>query len=122
MGSPTENPEGPKKKGQPERELSLESFAQSDGSPYEIPDWSQDPSDQALRAELRRILQEAIAALPETYRLVFTLRDMEGFSTVETARMLDISPQAVKTRLHRARLFLRERIAHLYGREKKDEN
>ncbi|MBU1902994.1 MAG: hypothetical protein KJ573_05320 [Proteobacteria bacterium] len=48
------------------------------------------------------------------YRLVFTLRDIEGFSTQETAEILGISAQSVKTRLHRARLFLREKISATY--------
>ncbi len=102
-----------KKKHEPNHEISLESFVPGEGSKsgYEIPDWSQDPSDQVLRAELKQIIDSAIRSLPPKYRLVFNLRDIEGFNTEETAEILDISREAVKTRLHRARLFLREKIS-----------
>jgi RNA polymerase sigma-70 factor (ECF subfamily) len=84
----------------------------------EIPDWSNDPGEDLLRSELRDIIQNAIQALPPKYRLVFNLRDLEGFDTEETAEILEITPQAVKTRLHRARLFLRERLSEHYREEK----
>ncbi|MBW2111114.1 MAG: sigma-70 family RNA polymerase sigma factor [Deltaproteobacteria bacterium] len=105
-----------KKKCEPDHEISLDSFVQEDGSAgrYEIPDWSDDPSDNVIRAELKRIIDAAIQTLPQKYKLVFNLRDMEGFSTKETAEILGISAQAVKTRLHRARLFLREEISKRY--------
>ena len=102
-----------KKKHEPDHEISLESFVPGEGSEsrYEIPDWSQDPSDQVLRAELKQIIDSAIRSLPPKYRLTFNLRDIEGFNTEETAEILGISREAVKTRLHRARLFLREKIS-----------
>ena len=67
-----------------------------------------------LRSELKRIIDAAIQTLAHKYRLVFTLRDIEGFSTQETADILGISTQSVKTRLHRARLFLRGKISTAY--------
>ena len=104
-----------KKKGQPEKEISLETFGPPNASQaYEIPDWSEDPSDHLLRAELKTVIDQAVRELPRKYRLVFNLRDVQGFSTEETAEILEITPQAVKTRLHRARLFLREEIAKRY--------
>lgn len=105
-----------KKKCQPEHEISLESFVHGDGSEknYEIPDWSGDPSDRVMRSELKQVIDDAIQSLPSKYRLVFNLRDIEGFSTQETAEILEITPQTVKTRLHRARLFLREKISDDY--------
>ena len=105
-----------KKKCEPDYEISLDSFIHEDGSDgkYEIPDWSDDPSDNVMRAELKRIIDAAIQTLPHKYRLVFNLRDIEGFSTKETAEILEISTQSVKTRLHRARLFLREEISKQY--------
>lgn len=108
-----------KKKGEPEHEISLEAFPHPHDSDirYQIPDWSNIPSDRLLRAELKRITDDAIQALPPKYRLVFGLRDVEGFSTEETAEILEITPQAVKTRLHRARLFLREQISKRYAEE-----
>jgi RNA polymerase sigma-70 factor, ECF subfamily len=97
----------------PERELSLEELMphsmQEDGQKkIEIADWSALPEDQAIQAELHRALDEAIAALPEIYKTVLLLRDVEGLSTEETAEVLDISTDTVKTRLHRGRLALRK--------------
>lgn len=105
-----------KKKCEPDHEISLESFVPLDGADtkYEIPDWSENPSDNVLRAELKKVIDTAIQSLSHKYRLVFTLRDIEGFSTEETSQILGISTQSVKTRLHRARLFLREKISATY--------
>lgn len=105
-----------KKKCEPEKEISLESFVHENGNQgkYEIPDWSDDPSDSVLRSELKQVIDAAVLSLPTKYRLVFNLRDVEGFNTEETAEILGISPQSVKTRLHRARLFLREKISDHY--------
>jgi RNA polymerase sigma-70 factor (ECF subfamily) len=109
-----------KKKCEPDYEISLESFVHEDGSDikYEIPDLSEDPSDNILHAELKQVIDAAIQSLPHKYRLVFNLRDTEGFSTEETSEILGISVQSVKTRLHRARLFLREKISGHYREEK----
>ncbi len=99
----------------PERELSLDEFMPSSSGAggqikIEIADWSQLPEDQALRSELRRSLEEAIAEMPEIYRSVMLLRDVEELSTEETAQILNVSADAVKTRLHRARLFARKKL------------
>ena len=105
-----------KKKAEPDRLLPLDTPADGDGNGnrYDIPDWSNDPSDKMLNAELKEIIDTAIRSLPHKYRLVFTLRDIQGFSTQETADILELTAQSVKTRLHRARLFLREKISDLY--------
>ena len=105
-----------KKKCAPDRELSLDALLPHNGpgESYDIPDWSNDPSDALLRSELKEVIESAVGGLPPRYRLVFNLRDIEGFSTEETASILDISPQSVKTRLHRARLFLRKTISEHY--------
>ena len=66
-----------------------------------------DPEKQALRAELGQALQSAVERLPETYRTVFVLREVERLSTLETAQCLSLSEEAVKTRLHRSRALLR---------------
>ena len=76
-----------------------------------IPDWSNVPSDVTENAELKRILDEAINKLPIDYRVVFILRDVNGLSTEETANVADLSVPAVKSRLHRARAFLRNEIS-----------
>ncbi|MDJ0857065.1 MAG: sigma-70 family RNA polymerase sigma factor [Desulfobacterales bacterium] len=96
----------------PERELSLEEFMPQEGEelPEAPPDWARAPLDQVLNGELARHIQQAIIDLPKKYRMVVALREMEGFSTEETAQILDISTANVKVRLHRARLFLREKL------------
>jgi RNA polymerase sigma-70 factor, ECF subfamily len=68
----------------------------------------ENPETQAMRSELGRTLQSAVDELPETYRSVFVLREVEGLSTLETAACLDLSEEAVKTRLHRSRALLRQ--------------
>ena len=69
------------------------------------------PADsEADRTEMRKLLEHAIDELPEAFRLVFILRDVEGLSAAEAASQLDIKPETVKTRLHRARQLLRAAI------------
>jgi RNA polymerase sigma-70 factor, ECF subfamily len=108
-----------KKKCEPDYELSLDDLLPSEGEParFQIPDWTQDPSESLLRSELKAVIEDAVHELPPLYRMVFNLRDMEGFSTEETASIMDITPQAVKTRLHRARLFLRKSISEHYRKD-----
>lgn len=67
-----------------------------------------DPEHQAFAAELRHLLESAVDGLPDHHRIVFTLREIEGLSTAETAECLGISEENVKTRLHRARTMLRD--------------
>jgi RNA polymerase sigma-70 factor (ECF subfamily) len=74
-----------------------------------------DPEQQAATAELRDVMEHEIAALPDTFRTTFMLRDVEGLSTTETATCLGISEDLVKTRLHRARLMLRENLYERAG-------
>ena len=74
-------------------------------------DWSALPDDQLLSAEAREEMNRAIADLPETLRSTFILRDIQGLSGAETADVLGITVQAVKNRLHRARLKLRDRLS-----------
>jgi RNA polymerase sigma-70 factor (ECF subfamily) len=76
----------------------------------EIADWSGLPDHLLLGSELRHALTEAIESLPEIYRAVVLLRDVEELSTDETAEVLDISTDAVKARLHRGRLALRQHL------------
>jgi RNA polymerase sigma-70 factor (ECF subfamily) len=65
------------------------------------------PESEAGRAQIRQILEQAVDALPEPFRLVFVLREIEGLNTEEAAALLSIRPETVKTRLHRARALLR---------------
>lgn len=101
-----------KSKYAPDRELSLEEFIPKEGAPLQddIPDWARMPLDQFLNEELSKVMQEAILSLPDKYRMVIILRDIEGFSTKETAQILSLKQSNVKVRLHRARLFLRDKL------------
>lgn len=102
----------------PESELSLEDFMTGDEGDVhrELPEWAALPLENLLNRELADTVQEAIRSLPENYRPIIVLRDIEGFSTQETAQILDITPANVKVRLHRARLFLREKLKNYYER------
>lgn len=102
-----------RRKEKPQRNLSLDSFnppGWEEGYTPEVPDWSEVPEDSARQAELREALEEAIAELPDDYRMVVLLRDVEGLSTAETAEALDIGVSAAKMRLHRARMALRQEL------------
>ncbi|MFO7444815.1 MAG: sigma-70 family RNA polymerase sigma factor [Ignavibacteriaceae bacterium] len=79
-------------------------------------DWSTIPSSAVENDETRKILDEAIDKLSPDYRVVFMLRDVEGFSTEETAQMSNLSVPAVKSRLHRARAFLRKEINEAFSK------
>jgi RNA polymerase sigma-70 factor, ECF subfamily len=74
-----------------------------------------DPERQAYAGELHRVLEEAVDALPDTYRTVFMLRDVEGLSTSETGEGLGLGDEAVKTRLHRARAMIRRSVTARLG-------
>jgi RNA polymerase sigma-70 factor (ECF subfamily) len=79
--------------------------------PRDFADWSPNPEQQFGQSELAEILRKTIQGLPEGFRSVFVLRDVEHLSTEETAEMLSLSVPAVKSRLLRARLQLRERLS-----------
>lgn len=76
---------------------------------------TRDPERQAYDHELRLVLERSIDALPEIYRTVFVLRSIEGLSVAETSGCLDIGPEAVKTRLHRAKSLLRKGLEQRAG-------
>ncbi|HLJ90438.1 MAG TPA: sigma-70 family RNA polymerase sigma factor [Candidatus Angelobacter sp.] len=82
--------------------------------PREVADWGPNPEQLFRQAELSDILKKTIQGLPPGFRTVFVLRDVEGLSTEETAEMLGLSVPAVKSRLLRARLQLRERLAKFF--------
>jgi len=92
--------------------LSLEQSQspQRDAEPMSIPDWSQQPLEELLDAETQEVMEEGLRRLPEELRTVFILRDEEGYSNAEVAQMLDLTVAAVKSRLHRARIALRDRL------------
>jgi len=99
----------------PSRELSLDDFlpAMNDAGGHariEIADWSRLPDSQMLEAEMKEAIARAIGGLPDNYRAVILLRDVEELSTLETAQILDLTEDVVKTRLHRARLAVRQAL------------
>jgi len=83
--------------------------------PTQFVDWSALPEDELLSGEGKKALDSAIQTLPESMRIVFVLRDVEGLSIKETADALNLTETNVKTRLLRARMFLREQLSTYYG-------
>lgn len=79
-----------------------------------VADWRPNPEQLYSTAELRKILQQALASLPDSYRVVFLLRDVEGLSIAETAEMLGLCVSNVKARLFRARLKLRKQLSQYF--------
>lgn len=108
-----------KSKHAPDRELSLDDFLPSDESEIvsKMPSWASQPLESVLNEELAVEIKNAILELPEKYRLVLVLRDIEEFSTAETAEILNLTPSNIKVRLHRARLFLRDKLKNYYTDE-----
>jgi RNA polymerase sigma-70 factor, ECF subfamily len=80
-------------------------------APAPLTDWREIPSEALERKELREALRAAVEELPDIYRQVFTLRDLEEMNVEETAKALGINTGAVKVRLHRARIMLQKRLA-----------
>jgi RNA polymerase sigma-70 factor (ECF subfamily) len=101
-----------KSKFAPDKELSLEEFLPKDETekPDHVPQWALMPLDKLLNEELAGVINKTIITLPKKYRMVILLRDIEGFSTTETAQILNLSPSNVKVRLHRSRLYLRDKL------------
>ena len=86
-----------------------------DLKPTQFADWSALPEEELLSGEGKKVLDQAIQKLPESLRIVFLLRDIEGLSIKETADALNLTETNVKTRLLRARMFLREQLSTYYG-------
>jgi RNA polymerase sigma-70 factor, ECF subfamily len=103
----------------PERTVSLDEDVKTedDSLPREVADWSPNPEQMYNQAQLRDILTRTIQGLPSGFRTVFVLRDVEGLSTEETAQALELSIPAVKSRLLRARLQLRERLNRYFQKK-----
>ena len=86
--------------------------------PRDIADWAPDPEQNYTQSELGEILEKTIKGLPPGFRVVFELRDVQGLSTEDTAEALGLSIPAVKSRLLRARLQLRERLSRYFKQKK----
>jgi RNA polymerase sigma-70 factor (ECF subfamily) len=89
--------------------------------PTQFTDWCCLPEEELLSTESKAFLDQAVQRLPEKLRVVFILRDMEGLSIRETGQALGLSDTAVKTRLLRARLNLREQLSQYFGKQLSEE-
>jgi len=85
--------------------------------PRDLADWAPDPEQNYTQSELHRILEKTIKGLPPGFKVVFELRDVQGLSTEDTAEALGLSIPAVKSRLFRARLQLRERLTRYFRKK-----
>jgi RNA polymerase sigma-70 factor, ECF subfamily len=110
------------RKRKSDRSVSLDETIDTgeDNLTREIAAWDENPEQQYSRDELQRILTSAIDGLAPIYRAVFVLRDIDGLSTEEAAEALELSVPAVKSRLLRARLQLREKLTRFFKRKGDD--
>lgn len=92
----------------------METEESDDFMPRQLADWREIPSDVLERKEVREQLNKALYDLPEKYREIFLLRDVQRLDEEEAAEVLGISKAAAKARLHRARLQLREKLAPIF--------
>lgn len=102
-----------------ENEISLENYAPYDENgtlmgKIKSKDWSNRPDILIFSNEAMQIIEKAVSKLPESYRVVFQLRDVEELSNKEVSEILDLTVPAVKSRIHRARLFLRDRLSDYF--------
>jgi len=95
----------------------IDAMSDTDDGPGVLRSTRPNPEQEALTGELRAALEASLDAIPEMYRTVFVLRDVEGLSTVEAAECLETSEDVVKTRLHRARAALRRELLARAGSE-----
>ncbi len=106
------------KKKKYKNEVSLEDYVSYNGygalEGVQIKDWSYRPDEVLLSREGMEIIERAVNELPVAYRLVFHLRDVEGLTNPEVAEILGVSLMNVKSRIHRARLFLRDRLSDYF--------
>jgi RNA polymerase sigma-70 factor (ECF subfamily) len=99
----------------------LEPMSERNGDPMNgLVSSEPNPEQQASNSEIRKLLEEAVEKLPDAYRTIFMLRDVEEMSTTDAAEVLEISEENVKVRLHRARALLRKDLYHRVGTERKE--
>jgi len=104
-----------RRKKRPEEPLSRHGEETHDAPANQVSSPEASPERQAYGRELGRLVEEAVDALPETYRAVFMLREVEGLSTAEAAEGLGVGEEAVKTRLHRAKAMMRQTLTDRLG-------
>ena len=102
------------------KEVPIDSEFQGEAavSSFEVVDSTQDPEELYQRSEVQHLLRNALQKLQPTVRVVFVLRDVEGFTIEETAEVLELTQSAVKARLWRARLELRERLSKYFAAQR----
>jgi RNA polymerase sigma-70 factor (ECF subfamily) len=102
-----------RRKGAPERELSLEEFIPTEDGEFrlQIPIEGLSPEEALQNKQLKEALNDAIGKLPSKYKMVLVLRDMQGLSAKEVGTIMGLNERAVKSRLHRARLFVRRELS-----------
>ncbi|HOC02097.1 MAG TPA: sigma-70 family RNA polymerase sigma factor [Candidatus Ratteibacteria bacterium] len=83
--------------------------------PAEIADWSGDPKAHLQNEELKALIEKSVNSLPGKYKTIFVLHDIEGFSTEEISKMLGLSVPAVKSRIHRSRMYLRDKLSEYFN-------
>ena len=93
----------------------LPSFNKAGFQQEKIQDWSESTESLLFDNETRKVIQKAVDLLPDREKVVFILRDVEGLSTEKVGNILELTIPAVKSRLHRARLFLRKKLANYFG-------
>jgi len=99
----------------------FESMSEHEGDPMDrFASLAPNPEQQASTSEIRSLLEQAVEELPDAYRTIFMLRDVEEMSTTETAEVLEITEENVKVRLHRARALLRKSLYARAGMERKE--
>jgi RNA polymerase sigma-70 factor (ECF subfamily) len=99
----------------------LEPMSEQEGDPMDrFASLALNPEQQAANSEIRRLLEEAVEKLPDAYRAIFILRDVEDMSTTDAADALEITEENVKVRLHRARALLRKSLYARAGMERKE--
>ncbi|TMQ69272.1 MAG: sigma-70 family RNA polymerase sigma factor [Candidatus Eisenbacteria bacterium] len=86
-----------------------------DAEALQLPDWTTQPLKDLLDSETREVMEEGVEKLPDELRTVFVLRDVEELSNAEVADILDLTVAAVKSRLHRARILLRDRLSRYFA-------
>lgn len=98
--------------------ISLDDYLQTDKDekPRQVPDWADNPDATSENNELKGRLNTAIEELPDDYKSVLILSDVEGLSNKEINKVLGLSVPAIKSRLHRARLFVREKLSDYFKR------
>ena len=103
------------------RYQALEPTSEHEGDPMDrLASLAPNPEQQALRSEIRGLLEDAIEQLPDVYRTIFVLRDIEDMSTTDAAAILEITEENAKVRLHRARALLRKGLYERAGMERKE--